>query len=48
MVRSHEVGIRGDAQLRRVSAAGFECVDLLEERFEVDDDAVADDRGDIR
>ena len=47
VVRRHEVGVRRDPQLRGVGAAGLERIDLLEERLEVDDDAVADDRGDV-
>ncbi len=48
VVGGDEVRVRRDPQLRGVGSAGFEGVDLLEQRFEVDDDAVADDRGDVR
>ncbi len=35
------------AQAGGVRAAGLESVDFLEQGFEVDDDTVADDRGDV-
>ncbi|SII77540.1 Uncharacterised protein [Mycobacteroides abscessus subsp. abscessus] len=47
VVGSDEVSVRRDPQLRGVGAARFEGVDLLEERLKVDDDAVADDGGDV-
>ncbi len=47
MVRGHQVGVGGYAQVGGVRSAGFEAVDLLEQGLRVDDHTVADHRGRI-
>ena len=47
VVGRDEVRVAGDAEARGVGAAGFEAVDFVEERFEVDNDAVAQDWGGV-
>ena len=44
VVVGDDVRVGADLQPAGVEAAGLECVDLLEEHVQVDDDAVADDR----
>ncbi len=46
--REDEVALAADLQLGAGDAAALECVDLLEERGQIDHDAVADHRDDVR
>lgn len=47
MVRRNQVRVGGNLQPRGIRTASFQAINLLKQRFQVDDDAIAQNRGGI-